>query len=428
MADLKLKLIPSQKTFIEHRDDLEYAYLAGIGTGKSFVAALWTFIRTYKLGEKLFVGSQTWSTTEGVQFKAITDLMDEMGLKEDRDYSYKRDILEIKFKKSKGVIKGCCSAAKKSIEGYTKFSGAWFDEASNWDEEVKNYVMGRCRNAKDKDGNLTDARYRYTGTPPLVPSGWYYRWLKKNPDKYVQASTLEGVGKYLTQTYYDQQVEAWGGKDSPLTRIMVYGELPSEESSNSIFRREHRPQQIEVSMGIDCSGGNNGDETYFIITNGLEILHEETMKEFTFKERNAKALELITRFDVKNTQIDQAYGAELGEWLEDNTKNVSISVIPFGGKPKSDRYLNNRAEMYYNLADRWSFGDKFFSERMATVPIISSSGRLQLIAKEQIKKVIGHSPDGLDALALAMYVPILEPIASMTDDSVDSLLESIIAG
>ena len=368
---------------------------------------MWVFYRTYQLNESIFVGSQTWSTTEGVQFKAIIDLMAQLGLKEDRDYTFNKKILEIKFINRKGRIKGCCSAAKKSIEGYTKFDGAWFDEASNWDEEVKNYVMGRCR-GKRNDGTLIEPRYRYTGTPPLSPSGWYYNWLVANPTKYVRASTIEGVGKYLSQTFYDQQVSAWGGPDAPLTKIMVYGELPDENSSTSIFRREHTPVSIQVSMGLDCSGGNNGDEAYFTISNGIDILNETAMKEFTQKELLSRAIELIGTYNVKSVRIDATggYGIGIIESLKDKYPSLSIEGINFGQSAvDKNSYVNARAEMYVNLARRWNdaWGNKYFTERMATILKNNTSGKIQLIEKEQISKAIGHSPDGLDSLALALY-------------------------
>ena len=38
-----------------------------------------------------------------------------------------------------------------------------------------------------------------------------------------------------------------------------------------------------------------------------------------------------------------------------------------------------------------------------TTWMLSSSGKRQLIAKDKIKNIIGHSPDTTDALALSFY-------------------------
>lgn len=408
---MEIKLIKSQQQFlIEHFNDLEYAFLAGVGTGKSFVGAFWVFRRAYELGEKLFVGSQQWSTTRDVQFKAITDLMDMLGLREGIAYEYNKSDLTIKFKNGKGgVLKGVASMAKNAVTGWTKMNGAWFDEAYLWDEDSKNYVMGRCRNCFDADGNLTDARYRYTGTPPLEPSGWYYTWLTKHPGQYVQASTEESIGKYNAPSFLEQQIEAYGGRSSPLCRIQVFGELPDSQSSASIFRREHKPIEIPVSMGIDVSGGSDGDDAYFTVTNGIDILEEFSMANYTQKELVAKAIALSDKWSVVNRNVDATGG--YGIWLIEalNDSNYPTNGINFGSSAiDSKSYSNARAEMYVNLANRWNdaWGDKYQQERYATAFIMNPSGKLQLIAKEAIKKVIGHSPDGLDSLALAIYAGV----------------------
>ena len=401
---LDLKLIPSQMTFMRHFDDLEYAFLAGVGTGKSFVGALYVVSRVLK-GEKWFAGSQQWGTTKNVQFKAITDLLDMAGLKEDTDYAYNKSELIITFKGSKGIIKGVASMAKNAVTGYTKFNGAWFDESFLWDEDSKNYVMGRCRNCFDNDGNLTDARFRYTGTPPLEPSGWYYGWLCKHPNSYVQASTEESIGKYNAPSYLEQQIEAYGGRNSPLCRIQVFGEMPTAESSLSIFNREHHPVQIPISMGIDVGGGEGGDSAYFFITNGVDILEEFETNTYTQRELVAKAMDLSDKWKVTQRRVDVTGG--FGTYLVEALNDASYPTegINFGQKARDDKYANARAEMYFNLASRWNddWGDKCKLERYATIFSTNATGKLKLIEKDAIKKVLGHSPDALDAMALACY-------------------------
>ena len=64
----KIDLLPSQRKFIDHDDDQEFAFCAGIGTGKSFACALWLLRRVLEHGESYLVASQTFTTTKTVQF------------------------------------------------------------------------------------------------------------------------------------------------------------------------------------------------------------------------------------------------------------------------------------------------------------------------------------------------------------------------
>ena len=398
--DLNYKLLPAQLDYLKHRDEPVWAFPAAIGSGKTFAVALDICMRVVQEGYRVLIGSQTWSTTATVQFKQIKEFLDSWGVK----YHMNGSALILTLDNG-GEIRGCCSSAENSVTGATLYNMAVFDESFLWDNDARLYIEGRCRGL-DKEGNLIKPKYRYIGSPPLEPAGWYYDWLVKHPDKQTHSSMWDACGKTLSEEYIRAQIDSYGGETSPLTRIQVYGELPTEDSASSIFRREHHPVAIPVQMGVDCSGGEGNDEAFFTITNGIEILHESSMSKFTQKELLSHSLALIDQYKVECTNIDTTggFGIYLAEALGDEHK--AVSKVNFGEQAKNSKeYANARAEMYVNCANRWNdaWGDRYHRERAVTGYLMNASGKLQLIKKDIIKDLIGHSPDGLDSLCLALY-------------------------
>lgn len=136
--------------------------------------------------------------------------------------------------------------------------------------------------------------------------------------------------------------------------------------------------------------------------------------------------------------VDEGYGVWLKEGLL--LHGVNARGIQFGGGPTKDRIRekhyaatnakNKRAEMHLDLAELMENRAVEFSEQAAkriaeTLPFVTSErktgGKIQVIPKPEIKAKLGHSPDALDAVLLAVHAAILysdNDVAYITDEAV----------
>jgi hypothetical protein len=77
-----------------------------------------------------------------------------------------------------------------------------------------------------------------------------------------------------------------------------------------------------------------------------------------------------------------------------------------------DKYVNKRSECYGEMAD-WMKnaqipeGDEWLADVTSTAFKYDSRGRIKLEPKEDVKKIIGKSPDLADALAMTFAEPVL---------------------
>lgn len=75
-----------------------------------------------------------------------------------------------------------------------------------------------------------------------------------------------------------------------------------------------------------------------------------------------------------------------------------------------ERFANHRAELYWGLRERFFHGDiqlpadPLLSEELAQIKYVyTASSRIQIEAKEQLKRRLGRSPDRADMLAMLFY-------------------------
>lgn len=420
-----IKLLPSQKKFISHKDEREFAYLAGIGTGKSFACAFWILERVLQHNESYLVASQTFTTTKTVQFKAITDALDILGIPSSY-YSYNKSELIMEFPNG-AVIRGGSSQAPNAVTGATKYDGCWFDEAAIFSNEARRYMMGRCRGVKS-DGTLIKPKFRYTGSPPLEGhTGWFKDFCQQHPELVVNASMEEAVGKTLSQEYFESQIEIYGGRDNPICQAQVFGKIIDDNIgcyvfNNSCFHDTELAPDGWVSIGIDCAGSGRDYNVFYVVDN-THIYEVKKVQQASVFEMNSIARELIDRYRAKQVSIDctGGFGNGIADFLE-LMPDIDVYRVNFGNASderdmdvhadgtKSKHYANARAQMYFNLAEACKGGfyipDAYKDlkrQLLAQSYFINKSGRTQLLDKDEIKKIIGCSPDESDALALAHY-------------------------
>lgn len=252
------------------------------------------------------------------------------------------------------------------------------------------------------------SRIRFATTPRkgTVWNRWFTIDLE---DKEIINCTMND-NKFLSVDDIELQRKAI--KDENAYKQEILGEILDDDIDFCIIKKSDYPifrkQPFGLRrLGIDCSG-SGGDFNVFVVSddNGIiEIVREQIAD--TYKLYNI-AKELITKHNVMMVNIDctGGFGNGLADMLEHN--GYKVGRINFGQKANDEIYVNARAEMYFNLAEKIRNGffiddEKIKEELSYTTYQINGSGKTMLVPKTQIKELIGRSPDTSDALALSLY-------------------------
>lgn len=122
--------------------------------------------------------------------------------------------------------------------------------------------------------------------------------------------------------------------------------------------------------------------------------------------------------------VDVGWGVWLVEGLARmglNVRGINFSEAPTRARVKANHYAakeatNKRAEMHLDLQSLIEdqvieMTEQVYDGIKSTLPYVTSqrksSGKIQICPKEQIKAVIGHSPDELDSVLLSIHASIL---------------------
>lgn len=407
--ELEVGLLPHQISFMERDADKRVALVTGVGCGKTMAAAMWLLQQASEYQNSI-VSAQNYSALHKVVFAELQRQARRFNM----TYAYNKQDKVMLFPGTGAIIYGASSEAPDSVLGLTNISNYLSDEAAYTCEQLRNNCEERCRGV-DLKGRIIHARYRYTTTPSSLPTAlWFRDMIKRNPGMVIHATTYDN---YLVgEDYVKDQIEKYGGPDSPYVQQQIMGKFLEGLATNLAVnvgdfaqtRPEHRPDD-PVWIGHDVAAGGRDSSVWAVIDDyglveWIEEFHAETQKLVS------TTLNLNRKYRVEGMLVDTTGG--FGNAVVDYTRSImGTQGVNFAGKADDEEMFNVRTQMYMDLgkgAKESHFylpdiGDSMRCRNQLsyTTYILNNRGQVQLIPKEEIKKVTGSSPDHSDALVLA---------------------------
>ncbi len=204
------------------------------------------------------------------------------------------------------------------------------------------------------------------------------------------------------------------GEDSNTYRIRVLGIPPISDTDSLIpwdwiedaVDREIIPLEWEpIIKSLDCGAG--GDKSVICTRKGGKVFPLKKKSTVDSTELMGWAL-MDLDADEADAMIVDVIGIGWGVYgiLNEKRRSKVTSVDSRGRADNPQKFINKRAECYWNL--RTVFEKKGISipndteliDQLGAIKYkLDSHGRVQIFKKEELKKIIGHSPDEADALA-----------------------------
>jgi hypothetical protein len=238
----------------------------------------------------------------------------------------------------------------------------------------------------------------------------------------------------ISQIAIDEAIHDYG-VDSPQYQSKVLGIFPADrldgivpwsllnESRGAVATERVGGLRVPVELGVDVAAGGNDMTVIFprfgpragvpkrIDTNDPELIADETLtmaREFA-----------ATAIKVDWTGVGFGVTGLLRHRLAREFREpVEVHDVVFGGGAKdADRFVNQRAELWWNgrelaRAHKWDLtecDERTLADLAAPRWFETKKGRIQVEDKDEVRKRLGRSPDDGDALLLAFYTP---PIAT----------------
>lgn len=367
---------------------------------------------------------------KGRSMDSFFEVCQDWGLKQGVDFNYNSIAGKVKFTNGSEVVLVELNYLPSDPK-YTRLGGllATFgviDEIGEVDEQGYNIFKTRLGRWKNDDFGLKPALVM-TCNPV---KNWLYReFYKKHVDGtlephkvFIQA--LPTDNPYLPQSYLDNLMTLplserdrvlngnWEYEGDP-TSLMSYEEIANIWDNVKINEKDNKYITADIAF--------TSDKCVIMTWHGHVIIDILVNPQGN--------LEDVINEQAKKHNIPQyniAYDSDgVGKFLTTRLRNAK-AIVNNSAALDDENYKNLKTQLYYKLAEKVKDNsvktsiEKYKEEMIEELQVVrykptNTVGKLEMVDKGDVKKILGRSPDFSDAMAFRMYFDYKKaPIRSFT--------------
>jgi phage terminase large subunit len=426
---MKIDFYPTKKQSVILEELLtgtktELVFGGGAGGGKSYIGCSWITIQCLQFKAiRCLIGRAKLTSIKQSTLKTLFEIFKEFKLISGIHYKYNATANTITFENGSEIL-------LKDLETYpsdpnfdslgsVELTYAFVDEANQITEKAKNVLISRVGRCKNNEYNLIP-KTLFTCNPA---KGWIYEQFylasKQGSIKDYRyfLQSLVHDNPHIPQSYIDNLNKLDEvSKKRLLKGLWEYGNelnLFNYDEVISMFRDKYDIKEDTTATHITADIARLGkDRTEIFVWKDLQLIdiHILTKQRTNEVSDYIKVLEKKYKVRRHNVLIDTD---GIGAGVSDNL--IGCKEFHNGAKPiNGENYQNLKTQCIYHLAKNinkievFNYTVEFKEELIKVMSIIErvnldKDGKLQCTSKEEIKKLMGKSPDGFDALFERMY-------------------------
>jgi hypothetical protein len=396
MEEIKYRLFPHQLKLMNSKSPITYM-VCGRAAGKSYAASL-LVVKNFLEGKNVIALAQSRQSLKDVLFTEIMERLNELGV----NVHYNQQSMRITY--GNAIIYGGSYESLEAIRGLTRISLAVCDEAALSPPKLF-ATLSPCLRGEGIKGYI-----RLLSTPRK--GSWLNLYCKEHSEliELIHATTRDNT--FITEDQIKLMTSSIVNAD--LIEQELEGVMLDIDSEASVVKLSDYPKskqdysEANCYIGVDLAG-LGCDYNVITVLNKYEIIKQELIEVANTFQLTNIIEELSNTYKAKGIFIDVTGSTSCGVYDMLKAKNYNAIPINFAQTAyDKDRYCNARCEMYVELSNAIKGGlfidDSDIKTQLSfTTIFVNNSGKFQLCKKEEIKELIGHSPDKADSLALAVY-------------------------
>lgn len=429
---VNLTICPKQKEILKVlEDDIHTEVFAGgaAGGSKSFTGCLWQIIRRLKYpGSRGFLARARLKSLKDSTLLTFLEVCTKLRLVLDKDYTYNAQSGVIKFSNGSSEYLKDLFLYPSDPEfvslGSTEYTDGFIDEMGEITEQAYNIMRSRIRFKLDEFKLIPKMFMGSNPCKTFVYRDFYKRFRDNELEDYkayIPASVYDNP--FISEHYIenlkklDKRNRArlldgnWEYDDNP-AKLFDYDKIIDIFSNDYIIPSKHQNY-------ISCDVARFGDDkTVIIVWRGWHIEKIIEMAKSSVKEvvNTLKKACIFFKVPRSNVVVDEdGVGGGVVDYL-DNCKGFvnGSSPIETQFSKKIHNYANLKTQCYFKLADKVRIGeigcyddipnqikDRIIEDlEQVAQKDIDKDGKIKLIGKEEIKLMIGRSPDYADAIMM----------------------------
>lgn len=450
---MKLSLKQTQALdYLEDKSTKEIIYGGGAGGGKSILGCYWVLKQCHKYpGTRWLIGRSKAKTLKETTLNSFFEVCKIQGLQADKDFFYNQQAGVIKFPNGSEILLKDLFLYPSDPDfdelGSLEISGAFVDECNQIVEKAWNIVKSRIRYKLDEYGIIP----KMLGTCNPSRGYVYYNFYKQYRDNQLDYSkafieSLVDDNPFISQ-YYKENLQTL---DLTSKQRLLFGNWDYLDTTKSLFSY---PALIDMFSNavddnplnylvIDVGGDKEeGDATKFSYWEGLVEIWRKTFHGLRQEDIIQKAREFGQEYKIPYSRITvDAIG--IGEGV--GNSSLLDGIVPFKSSyapiktdesivllpnvhytknaPLVSDYVNLRSQCLFvlsehvnnhKIASRATGEDKekVIEELSLYQDITKNDEKRKVTGKDDIKILLGHSPDDSDCFIMRMYFEVRNKVA-----------------
>lgn len=405
--------------YLADKESEEILYGGGAGGGKSAFGALWLIDRCTRLpGTRWVMGRARLKTLKETTLKSFFEVAKKVGLSSDQ-FSLNNQSGIIRFSNDSEILMKDLFAYPSDPNfdelGSLEITGAFVDEANQITVKARNILKSRMRYRLD-DYNIIPKLLMTCNPAKNFVYHDYYKPAKAGNlpkhRKFVQSLVTDNP--HISKHY----INNLQGLDQVSKERLLFGNWEYDDDPTKLINFD---SILDLWSNTFVNGGDyyvtadiarlGSDKAVIMLWNGLRVEEIHTMDKSRITDIHQAIEGLKSRYNIVNSRIiadEDGVGGGLIDYMK-------IWGFVNNAQPiNKENYSNLKSQCYYLLAKYVNEGKIFIGTEKHKSEIIAeleqvksykidSDTKLRVLPKDQIRELIGRSPDFADALMMRMF-------------------------
>jgi len=408
----------------------EFGYGGAAGGAKSWTGCTWlTFMCLAYPGTRYFIGREELKRLRESTLQTFFKVCKAYGVRRDEDWKYNGQDHYIQFTNGSRIdlldLKYLPSDPLYERYGSTEYTAGWIEEGG----EVN---FGAYDTLRSRVGRQYNDRYGILGKL-LVTLNPKKNWCHNVFWKPFKAGTLPGNTRFLQALATDNPFVDSGYieklraiKDKVRKQRLLYGNFDYDDDDNAlmdydsitdIFGNEHAEAGRKFITADIARFGN--DKSVIMVWDGWRMIEITTMKHRKTTEVALFIGSMMRKYGIPKSQVivdDDGVGGGVVDQVGCKGFVNNSSPLPNPKSQEHENYKNLKSQCYYMLAA--DINAKRISVKCEDSEIQEAlteeleqvkkknpdgDGKLEIVPKDEVKELLGRSPDYSDTLMMRQY-------------------------
>ena len=427
MSDIKLTKKQSQcwKLLTDDVTNI-ITYGGSAGGGKSYLGCLWISSMCLQYpGIRTLIGRTVLQQLKLTTLNTLFEVLQLMGLKSGEHYVYNGQSNVITFQnKSEIILKDLAyqpSDPNYDSLGGIEVSAIFIDEAAQVSHLCFSILKSRIRYKLNQYNLIPKVLLTCNPGQNWIKKDFYIPFIQETLElnkAFVPALPMDNP--HLPPSY----IEMLKGLPNAQRRRLLEGDWNYNEEDDSIFNFDHisnsifrfKPEPTDKKyMSVDVARFGT-DRSVVMIWSGLVVLECLVYNKLSTTELSSEIRELIQKYGIHpNNIIVDSDG--VGGGVADQIKGTNF--VNNSSPLHKQNYSNLKSQCYVKLSELFKEGkisinimnpsviDDLTQELLAVkLKDVDKDNKVSVQSKDEMKKILGKSPDLSDALMMRMYYEI----------------------